>query len=100
MKTGWQVFWHVFFWLGMISLFMYLAQDDTHLDYEGLAVVFLLYPIINIGLFYLNYLVLIPRFLDKKKYSIYTAVVVLTIVLFGLGKYGVGLTFKQYVLMH
>jgi two-component system LytT family sensor kinase len=100
MKTGWQVFWHVFFWLSMISLFMYLAQDDTHLNYEGLAVVFLLYPVINIGLFYLNYLLLIPWFLDKKKYSIYTAVVISTIIVFGLGKYGIGLIYKQYILVH
>jgi len=99
-KKSWQVFWHIFFWLSLISLFIFLAEDDTHLDYEGFAVVFLLYPAINIGLFYLNLLVFIPNFLDKKRYSVYATTVVVTIVIFGLGKYGIGLIYKSYVLMH
>src|ERR1700744_3168662 len=99
-KKSWQVFWHIFFWLSLISLFIYLAEDDTHLDYKGLAIVFLLYPAINIGLFYLNLLVFIPNFLDKKRYSLYTSIIVIAIIVFGLGKYGIGLEFKSYILMH
>lgn len=100
MKKSWQIFWHIFFWLSIISLFLFLAQDDTHLDNTGLFVVFLLYPAINIGLFYLNYLVYIPNFLNKKKYTAYAIVVAITIIIFGLGKYGIGLFFKPYVLIH
>jgi two-component system LytT family sensor kinase len=100
MKRSWQIFWHVFFWLSLISIFIYLAQDDTHFDYKGLFVVFILYPAINIGLFYLNYLVYIPKFLNEKKYAIYGTVIAITIVLFGLGKYGVGILYKPYVLIH
>jgi len=100
MKKSWQIFWHVFFWICLISLFLYLGSDDAKLGIKGLAVIFLLYPLINIGIFYLNYLVFIPNFWDKKKYSIYGTLIVLTIIIFGLGKYGVGLYFKQYVLMH
>jgi two-component system, LytTR family, sensor kinase len=99
MKKGWQIFWHLFFWVSIISLFIYLAQDETHLGYEGLFVVFFLYPAINIGLFYLNYLFLIPKLLDKKRYATYIIVIVITIILFGLGKYGVGLIYKPYVLV-
>ncbi|WP_158992027.1 sensor histidine kinase [Mucilaginibacter sp. L196] len=100
MKRSWQIFWHVFFWLSIISLFLFLAQDDTHLDYLGLAIVFLLYPAINISLFYLNYLVYIPNFLDKKKYASYGIIIAITIVIFGLAKYGIGSIFKPYVLIH
>jgi len=50
-------------------------------------------------LFYLNFLVYIPNFLDKKRYGIYATVIFITIIVFGLGKYGVGLMFKQYVLV-
>ena len=100
MKRSWQLFWHVFFWLSLISIFIYLAQDDTHFDYKGLFVIFILYPAINIGLFYLNYLVYIPKFLNKKNYPAYGIVVAITIVLFGLGKYAVGLAYKPYVLIH
>jgi two-component system LytT family sensor kinase len=100
MKTGWQIFWHIFFWVGLIALFVYIAHSDTKMDSQQLLILFLLYPAINIGLFYLNFLVFIPAFLDKKKYSIYALVIGITIIIFGLGKYGVGLIFKQYVLVH
>jgi two-component system LytT family sensor kinase len=100
MKKSWSVFWHIFFWLSLLSLFIFMAYGDSKLTTEGLLVVFLLYPIINIGLFYLNLLIFIPRLLDKKHYGLYGIVIALTLVLFGLGKYGVGLLFKPYVLTH
>ena len=100
MKKSWQIFWHIFFWVSLISLFFYLGHDDSHLDYKGTLVVFLLYPVINICLFYLNYLVYIPKFLDKKRYSLYVATLIISIIVFGLGKFAVALVFKQYVSMH
>ena len=100
MKKRWSVFWHIFFWLSLVSLFIFMAYGDSKLSIQGLLVVFLLYPIINIGLFYLNLLVLIPRLLDKKQYGLYGIAIALTIILFGLGKYGVALIFKSDVLMH
>jgi len=99
MKKSWQIFWHVFFWLSIISVFLLLAQDEMRLGSEGIFVVFFLYPAINISLFYLNYLVYIPKFLDKKKYTAYAIIIVITLILFGLGKYGIGLLFKPYVLV-
>ena len=99
MKKSWQIFWHVFFWLSIISVFLLLAQGEMRLGPEGIFVTFFLYPAINIGLFYLNYLVYIPRFLDKKKYTAYAIIIVITLILFGLGKYGIGLLFKPYVLV-
>jgi len=99
MKRSWQIFWHVFFWLGLIALFIYLIPNASHFGYEGMYVTFILYPAINIGLFYLNYLVYIPQFLNKKKYAAYGIVTTITIILFGVGKYGVGLLYKPYVLI-
>jgi len=99
MKKSWQIFWHIFFWLSIISVFLLLAEGEMRLGPEGIFVVFILYPAINIGLFYLNYLVYIPKFLDKKKYTAYATIIIITIILFGLGKYGVGLLFKPYVLV-
>jgi len=99
MKRSWQIFWHAFFWVFWVSLFMLLAKSNTKLGLNDLLVIFLLYPAINIGLFYLNYLLLIPRFLDTKRYGLYALVIAFTIVVFGFGKYGVALIFKQYVLM-
>jgi two-component system LytT family sensor kinase len=99
MKKSWQVFWHIFFWLCIISLLIYLVHDETKLDIKGALVDFVLFPAINIGIFYLNFLVFIPQFFNKKRYAIYLAVVLVTIILFGFIKYGLGLVFKEYVLV-
>lgn len=99
MKRGWQFFWHIFLWVLLIGLFILLAISNTKLSTEDLLVIFLLYPCINITLFYLNYLVLIPRFLDTKKYGIYAMSVAGAVIIYGFAKYGVALFFKQYVLM-
>ncbi|NHA05896.1 histidine kinase [Mucilaginibacter sp. HC2] len=98
-KRGWQIFWHLLFWLGIISLFLSLAHSNTKLSNTELMILFLLYPAINISLFYINFLVYIPRFLDKKRYWAYALFIIVTIIAYGLGKYGVGLMFKQYVLV-
>ena len=100
MKPRWQIFWHIFFWLAIISICLFIVRSNTKLGTEDMLVIFLLYPAINIGLFYINYLLLIPWFLDKKRYGLYALSVVAAIVLFGVGKYGVALIFKQFVLMH
>jgi len=99
MKRGWQIFWHVFFWLSMISFFVVIAYSEGKIGLPRLMVIFGVYGVINIGLFYLNYLVLIPRFLDKKRYKIYGALILSAIVIFGFLKYGVALGFKDYVLV-
>lgn len=100
MKKSWQIFWHIFFWLGLIAFFVYIAHSDTKMTSEQLLIIFLLYPAINIGLFYLNFLVFIPAFLDKKRYALYAAIIGITLIVFGLGKYGVGLIFRKDVLVH
>jgi two-component system LytT family sensor kinase len=100
-KTAWIIFWHLFFWAGIISFFVFLARlNDAQLSTKELLVIFLLYPTINISLFYLNYLVYIPNFLNKKRYWEYATVVLVSIIVYGIGKYGVGLLFKDIVLVH
>jgi two-component system LytT family sensor kinase len=98
MKRGWQIFWHVFFWISMISFFVFIAYSEGKIGLPRLLVIFGIYGVINVGLFYLNYLVLIPRFLDKKKYKIYGVLILAAIIVFGLLKYGVALGFKDYLL--
>jgi LytS/YehU family sensor histidine kinase len=99
MKLSWQIFWHTLFWVAMISFFLFIFHNNAKLSIDATIVVVVIYGGINIGLFYLNYLVFIPRFLNKKRYNIYAIAIVATVILFGFGKYGVALIFKQYVLM-
>jgi two-component system LytT family sensor kinase len=55
---------------------------------------------VDISLFYLNYLVLMPHFLDKKKYGVFAVSLVGAIIFYGLAKYGLALIFKQQILEH
>jgi len=99
MKQRWQIFWHALFWVVILFFCLAVARNNSKLSVSDLFVIIVLYGIINISLFYFNYLVLIPRFLDKKRYGIFALTVVLAIILYGFGKYGVALVFKQFMLM-
>ncbi|PJJ80269.1 sensor histidine kinase [Mucilaginibacter auburnensis] len=99
MKKGLQIFWHIFIWLSLISFFLFLVRNNARFTTQGILVIFGLYGLINISLFYLNYLVLIPRFLNKKQYALYAATVLVIIIGYGFAKYGVGLIFPNDVLM-
>ncbi|GAB3919089.1 sensor histidine kinase [Mucilaginibacter boryungensis] len=92
MKKGWKIFWHTLFWVSIISFFVFIAHSER-ISMRALLIIFLGFGIINIALFYLNYLLLIPWYLDKKKYRQYAGVLVLTIIVFGLVKYGLASVF-------
>ncbi|TSD65052.1 hypothetical protein FFF34_014270 [Inquilinus sp. KBS0705] len=98
MKRSWQIFWHVFFWLAVTAFFSCIAYYSAKMSIYKVLVIFGLYSVINTSIFYLNYLVLIPRFLDKKRYKVYALTIISTILLFGLIKYGTALMFKDVVL--
>jgi signal transduction histidine kinase len=98
MKRSWQIFWHVAFWICMIAFFVSIARYSGKMTTQAILVIFVLYGAINISVFYLNFLLFIPRFLDKKKYKLYAISIVGTIIAFGLVKYGFGLMFKTIIL--
>ncbi|HVV54572.1 MAG TPA: sensor histidine kinase [Mucilaginibacter sp.] len=100
MKKNWQIFWHVVFWISIVSYFVYLTVENSKISIGQLIVIFGVFSTVNIGLFYLNYLYLIPKFLDKKKYRNYTIALIVAIIVFALGKYGLARSFKTYVLLH
>jgi hypothetical protein len=77
---------------------MFVAHNNSKISNEGLIVIFVGYGSINIGLFYLNFLYLIPKFLDKKRYRFYAISLVAAIIIFGLGKYGLAIYYRPYIL--
>jgi len=99
MKQRWQIFWHIFFWGILIAFFVLMMRTYTKTGVTDLLVYILFYAI-DISLFYINYLLLIPRFLDKKRYGLYAVNIVFSLILFGFIKYGFAVIFKQYVLVH
>lgn len=99
MKKGLQIFWHVFIWLSLMSFVLFVVRNNARFTTQGVLVLFGLYGAINISLFYLNYLILIPRFLNRKQYAVYAMTVLVVVIGYGLAKYGVGLIFPNDVLL-
>jgi len=77
---------------------MFIAHNNAKMKMVDLLVTFIGYGIINIGLFYLNYCVYIPKFLNQKNYKRYILILILTIIAFGLFKYGLGWLFHEHIL--
>ena len=99
MKKGLQIFWHVFIWLSLMSFVLFVVRNNARFTTQGVLVLFGLYGAINISLFYLNYLILIPRFLNRKQYAVYAMTVLVVVVGYGLAKYGIGLIFPDDILL-
>jgi two-component system LytT family sensor kinase len=100
MKKKWQIFLHAIVWISLITFFLFIVRDNAKMTLQRMMVIFVLYGSINISLFYINYLLFIPWFLNRKKYSIYILTVVLTIIAYGIGKYCIGILFEKDVLIH
>jgi two-component system LytT family sensor kinase len=100
MKKGWQIFWHVLFWVSAISLFTSVAFINQWMTTPAIILTFVGYGLINVSLFYLNFLWLLPRFLDRNLYRAYGMVAVISIVGYALLKYVVALSFRPLVLMN
>jgi two-component system LytT family sensor kinase len=99
MKRSWQIFWHSLFWIGTTSFFMFLVHNNAKIKLTDLLVTFLGYGIINIGLFYLNYLVYIPHYLNRKNYRKYGLIILLSIIAIGFLKYVLGWIFHEHILI-
>ncbi|HTD99408.1 MAG TPA: sensor histidine kinase [Mucilaginibacter sp.] len=89
MKRNWQIFWHIVFWVSVITYLIFIYHSNSKLGMPAILVIFVGFGVINIGLFYLNFLYYIPKYLDKKKYKIYTLTLLISIIIFALGKYGI-----------
>ncbi|WP_345948772.1 histidine kinase [Mucilaginibacter sp. PAMB04274] len=98
MKKSWQIFWHSFFWISVISFFMYIAHTNAKIKMVDLLVTFVGYGFINIGLFYSNYLVFIPNYLNNKRYGRYLLMLLLAVLAVGFVKYGLGRIFHEHIL--
>jgi two-component system LytT family sensor kinase len=90
-----QVLWHFVVWAGLISLIIFTMSHTTKMPMRHILIEYLLYGIINITLFYLNYLVLIPQYLNKKRYGLYIGAIFSAVIIYGFIKYGVALFFKD-----
>ena len=100
MKRNWQIFLHIVFWVSITSYLMMVTYNSGKVSLAAVMVIFLLFGVMNIGLFYLNFLYFIPRYLDTKKYKAYTLALVSSVIVFALVKYGFTVCFKSLIEAH
>lgn len=98
MKNQRHIIWHTAFWLVMIGFFMFIGSTSPKVSFADLLILFGLYGLLNVSLFYLHFLVLMPKILNRKKYVLYILVVAAVILLSGLVKYSFALSFNKTVL--
>ena len=91
MSTRWYrskfaiIVFHILAWLVLFSLPILLRRepDQTHINWKAVFSIrsFIFYTC-TISFFYLNTLVLIPRFLNRKKISVYISLIILLFIAF------------------
>jgi len=93
-----QVFLHTIVWMAFLLFFVFIGSRSSSISDP--VVIFVYFGIVNIGLFYLNLLYILPRFLDNRKYLVFAFSILSAILLSGLLKYGLAKIFDQVVLVH
>src|SRR5690606_148299 len=99
MERKWLIFWHSVFWISMIAFFIFITRSNSYMPPEKLIIIFVVYGLLNILLFYINFLFIIPRFLHAKKYWQYVLAAFSLVVILGLTKYFIALYFHDYILL-
>lgn len=92
-----QVFVHTTVWAVILLLFLFLAGNGK-ISYRNVVLI-VYFGLINIAVFYLNYLLVLPRFFNTKKYVWFGISLGLLILLSAVIKYGVAVAYSDFVLM-
>lgn len=92
-----QIFSHAAIWISLI-LFFILISGSGKMTYKSF-VMFGYFGLINIAIFYINYLIILPKLLNKKKYLWCALSMILLVLVGGLFKYGLAKVFEDIVLV-
>lgn len=91
-----QIVLHAIIWIAIVLYFMY---NNGRTEYSTI-VNFVYFGIVNISLFYINYLFILPTFLNRKKYlwcalSIFFVVMIFSFIKCGLAYYFYDIVIKR-----
>ena len=100
MKSSNRIFWHAFFWVCTILFFVFVFHRNNSFSVRHELIFWGLYGVINVSLFYVNYLVLIPKSFNKKQYGLYVLATFVTIFIYGVFKYLVAIIFENDILIY
>ncbi|MEJ5963886.1 sensor histidine kinase [Pedobacter immunditicola] len=102
MKNKGSIFIHAIFWLllGMLCV-MTIINYKEEISWYMILVYFGYYGLINISIFYINYMLLIPQLVkERKKYALYIISIVLLIIFMSVLKTLVAFLYSDIVLTH
>lgn len=92
-----QVLLHIVVWIAIVTLFMYIGTNGNIV--HATIVVFMYFGLINISIFYINYLLILPTFLNQKKYLWCALAMLVLVLVFGFIKCGLAYYFYDIVLV-
>ncbi|MXV51614.1 histidine kinase [Pedobacter sp. HMF7647] len=93
-----QIILHTAVWAAILLFFVFVGSDHGNVTMKT-VVIYVYFGLINIGIFYVNYLFLLPRYLTNQKYWAFVVSVLFLIIASAFIKYGLAEYFKEYVLI-
>jgi two-component system, LytTR family, sensor kinase len=92
-----QILIHSLIWISLL-LFFLLIGGSGKITYKAFVMI-VYFGLINIAIFYINYLVILPKLLNKRKYLWCAISMILLVLIAGLIKYGLATVFNDIVLI-
>ncbi|NEU10406.1 histidine kinase [Flavihumibacter sp. R14] len=92
-----QIFLHAAVWASILLFFMLLSGSGK-ITYKAVIMVGY-FGLINIATFYINYLIILPKLLNKRKYLLCGVTIAGLVLVSGLVKYGLAIIFEDLVLV-
>lgn len=92
-----RAFLHVAFWTLILVLFIYTGSRSVNL--RNAIVIFFYFGLINITVFYINYLYILPKFLNSRRYIGCAMSIILLIASSAVVKYALASAFREIVLV-
>ncbi len=93
LKTG---VLHAIVWIAILLLFAGIGSRSG--NFRESVIIYIYFGVINICLFYINYLYILPKFLNTRRYLGCTFSIVFLILISGIIKYGIASLFGDVVL--
>jgi two-component system, LytTR family, sensor kinase len=97
MNRAQQVFLHAIVWLAILLFFLFLGTREG--EYYHSVVIIIYYGLLNIAIFYVNYLVILPKFLNARKFGLLALSIVALIAASALLKFGIATLHRDIILI-
>ncbi|MEJ7691369.1 histidine kinase [Daejeonella sp.] len=92
-----QILLHIFVWVSLLLMFMFMHTNGGNIT-RTTIIIFVYFGIVNISIFYINYLFILPTFLDRKKYLWCGLAILFVVIFFAFIKCGLAYYFYDIII--